>query len=346
MSFLTRSILEHAFLLPMPKIQGSCRLPDSEPWRESQAQVQIAYWCDRLDCLAHDKSLWFQIGEELRAISQPSLIFLSQFAETSDNESLLHLAVRDDQLDYISMLGSEKSLLERRNRFGLTPLELALYLHKQKSASVLMGASRCCGFFTQPNVEFEKNDLLETIHCEYLAQPIFDSLDLLDEILTATQKAKNDEIITSDRIWMGVYYDKEIQQGIHPRMNVRFVNEEIGFGVFAAERILPCLYVGEYTGVIQERKSKHIKESNYCIRYTSWSMGKRQHVIDAQNMGNFTRFINHSDTPNISLVCAYWRGLPRLIFVSLQEIPEGTQLTFDYGKTFWKQSPHKVKRNI
>jgi uncharacterized protein len=338
--------LEHVFLLPMPKIQGSCRLPDIQPWKESQAREQIAYWSDRLDSLSFDKTLWTQIGEELRLISQPALIFLSQFASTSDKQSILHLAVRDDQLDCISMLGSDKSLLQRRNRFGLTPLELALYLHKQKSALALMGSSQRCEFLEQPNVEFEKNDHLASLDIEYLAQPIFASLDLLDEILIHTQKAKNDEIISSERIWMGVYYDKEIQQGIHPCMSVRWVDDEIGFGVFAAERILPCSYVGEYTGLIQERKTKHIRESNYCIRYTSWPMGRRQHVIDAENMGNFTRFINHSDTPNISLVSTYWRGLPRLIFLSLQEIPEGTQLTFDYGKTFWKQSPNRMKKKL
>lgn len=338
--------MEHVFLLPMPKIQGSCRLPDVEPWKESQTREQIAYWCERLDSLARDKTLWPQIGEELRQIPQSYLIFLFQIASTSDKESLLHLAVRDDQLECISMLGGEKSLLERRNRFGLTPLELALYLHKQKSVSALMGASYHCHFLTQPNVAFEKNDHLASLNIEYLAQPIFESLDLLDEILIHTQKAKNDEIISSERIWMGIYYDKEIQQGIHPRMSIRWVDEKIGFGVFAAERILPCSYIGEYTGMIQERKTKHVKESNYCIRYTSWPMGKRQYVIDAENMGNFTRFINHSDTPNISLACTYWRGLPRLIFISLQEIPEGAQLTFDYGKTFWKQLTNAMKINI
>ena len=339
-------ILEHAFLLPMPKIQGSCRIPDIEPWKECQARSQIAYWCNRLDCLAHDKTLWPQIYEELRSIPKPTLIFLSQIVATSDKQSILHLAVRDDQLDCIWMLRNEKSLLERRNCFGLTPLELALYLHKQKSATALMGESCRNEFLAQPNVEFEKNDHLASLNIEYLAQPIFESWDLLDEILTHTQKAKNDELISNERIWMGVYYDKEIQQNVHPPMRVRWIDEKIGFGVFAAERILPCSYVGEYTGLIQERKSKHINESNYCIRYTSWPMGKRQYVIDAENTGNFTRFINHSDTPNISLVGAYWRGLPRLIFLSLQEISEGTQLTFDYGKTFWKQSPNQTKKNI
>lgn len=338
--------MEHVFLLPMPKIQGSCRIPDVEPWKECQTRSQIAYWCNRLDCLAHDKTLWPQIGEDLRSIPKSALVFLTQIAATSDNQSILHLAVRDDQLDCILLLRNETSLLERRNRFGLTPLELALYLHKQKTAATLTGKPCRCDFLIQSNVEFEKNDHLESLNIEYLAQPIFESWDPFDEILTHTQKAKNDEIISSERIWMGVYYDKEIQQSLHPRMRVRWINNEIGFGVFAAERILPCSYIGEYTGVIQERKSKHIKESNYCIRYTSWPMGKRQYVIDAENMGNFTRFINHSDTPNISLIGAYWRGLPRLIFLSMKEIPQGTQLAFDYGKTFWKQSPHRTKIKI
>ena len=75
-----------------------------------------------------------------------------------------------------------------------------------------MGGSCRYEFLAQPNVEFEKNDHLESLNIEYLAQPIFESWDLLDEILTHTQKAKNDEIISSERIWMGVYYDKEIQQ--------------------------------------------------------------------------------------------------------------------------------------
>jgi hypothetical protein len=281
-------------------------------------------------------------------MNQTHLSFLSQIATSTDNLSILHLAVRDDQLDCISMFQSERSLLERRNRFGLTPLELALYLHKQKSASILMEKSQRCNFIEQPNVEFESknNDHLGLLNVEYLAQPIFESLDLLDEILTYTQKAKNDEIISSERIWMGVYYDKEIQQGVHPRVKVRWIDEQMGYGVFAAEKIFPCAYVGEYTGLIQERKPKHAKESNYSVRYTSWPMGKGRYVIDAENMGNFTRFMNHSDTPNVTLICAYWRGLPRLILLSLQEIPEGAQLTFDYGKTFWKQAMNQVKRNI
>ena len=75
-------------------------------------------------------------------------------------------------------------------------------------------------------------------------------------------------------------------------------------------------------------------------------MGRRSYVVEAEKMGNFTRFINHSDTPNLGFVCAYWCGMPRLLLVSLQMIPEGVQLSVDYGKLFWEQSPHLVKQPL
>lgn len=329
--------METAFLLPMPNFRDTCRIPDLEPHKKLQAQAEIEYWSDRLEGLSRNKALWPELKHELKKVSESHLLFVTQFAATSEQQSLLHLAVLDDQMEWISQFGSQRELLERRNRYGLTPLDLALFLHKQKSASVLAGSSRSCQFFSQPHVTFESRNR-PVADLEYLAQPVFESQDALEEVLAYTQKAKNEDAIPSDRIWMGVYYDTEIQKGIHPGVAVRWINEAIGFGVYASERILPLSYVGEYTGLIQKRKSRHVKQANYCFRYSTWPMGKHRYVVDAEHMGNFTRFINHSEHPNVGLVCAYWRGLPRLILISLQEIPKNGQLTIDYGPTFWKQS--------
>ena len=334
--FLDEVFLESAFLLPLPKISCSSLVCEAAPWQEGCPQDRLDAWCQRLDQLARDQTKWPQVKKALREMNLEEIGSVVSFAISQDRESLLHLAVRDDQLDCIALLLREKKILERRNRFGLTPLELARLLHKSKTIALLSASSQC-SFWTQPNVEFEAGHGLETLNIEYLPQPVFESFEVLEEVLGYTQKAKDDDVIPSDRIWMGVYYDKEIQQRIHPRLAVRWVSERMGFGLFAAERILPCLYVGEYTGLVQERRSRQVLESNYCVRYTAWQMGRKKYVIDAQTMGNFTRFINHSEQPNLSLVCAYWRGLPRFIFISLEEISEGTQLTFDYGKLFWKQ---------
>ena len=137
---------------------------------------------------------------------------------------------------------------------------------------------------------------------------------------------------------MGIYFDKEIQGGVHPAVSIRYVNPEVGLGVFAEQKIPPCSYVGEYTGYVQEKKPELLRDKTYCVCYTVWEMGRRNFTIDAEKGGNFTRFLNHSSDPNLSLQSVYWRGLPRMIFVAVKEIPEGGQLTFDYGPIFWKEA--------
>lgn len=337
--------LEQAFLLPLPKYQDPRRIPDLELTNEVQSKVELNYWCDRLERLAKNKSHWPKILCDLQELLPSSFILVSQYASTRNLQSLLHLAVLDDQMECISILSSEKGVLSRRNAFGLTPAELAQFLHKQKSLEVLSHNHSDNNFYSQPLVEFELNKEAPEIDIEYLSQPIFESAGLLDDVLMRTQKAKNEDLIPNDRIWMGVYFDHEIQRSAHPKVAISYINDQIGYGVFAREKIMPSSFVGEYTGLIQERKSKHIHESNYSVRYTSW-YGRHRYVVDAEKMGNFTRFINHSDDPNLSLISVYWRGLPRMIFISLKEILEDSQLTFDYGQIFWKQAHPLVKQKI
>jgi uncharacterized protein len=336
--------LEQSYILPLPKFQGANRILDQEFLDDGSLPENIGYWNRRLDALANDRGLWNEFRCQLNEMSEVSFNILSNYAATINRCTILHLAVLDDQLDYISRFSADRALLSRRNRFGLTALELALYLHKQKSAEILSGLARHQNFLSQPNVEFESFGGSPQDDIEFISQPVFERVQVLEEIFSYSAQAKSDDKIPNDRIWMGVYFDREIQQALHPRMKIKLIDREIGYGVFAGERILPSSCVGEYTGVIQERKSNHVNQSNYCFRYTAWPMGKRQYVIDAENMGNFTRFINHSDNPNIGLVCVYWRGMPRLIFISIKEIAEGDQLLFDYGKTFWKQCPYLMKR--
>ena len=332
--------MEQAFLLPVPKSFEAANAFETETNQKIDRQ-KLAEANERLNCLAKDQSLWPSFQQKLKNIL-PCQYDLIQMSQTSDQQNLLHLAVLADQLECVSFLSKDPSLLEKRNRLGLTPVDLALYLHKPQIYASLMHFSMNRDFFAQPQVEIQADSAIEL---DYLPQPIFESSEILEEILTYTQKAKSEDNISNERIWMGVYYDKEIQRGLHPRVAIRRIDQEIGYGVFALERILPCSFLGEYSGLIQTRRREHILRSDYCIRYTSWTMGKRAYVIDAENFGNFTRFFNHSDHPNASLVCVYWRGMPRLIFVSLQEIKEGTQITFDYGSIFWKQT-HALKRNL
>lgn len=177
----------------------------------------------------------------------------------------------------------------------------------------------------------------------FLSRPLFENPQSLDEILSKTEKAKLENLIPREKIWLGNYFDPEIEKGIHSPVSIRLVDQEVGFGVFATERIPAHSFVGEYTGIVSERESKDLKEKYYCVRYTVWEMGERNFVIDAEERGHFTRFINHSATPNLLLQSVYWRGIPRMIFTALKEIGKETQLTFDYGTFFWKECQRTPK---
>jgi SET domain-containing protein len=57
--------------------------------------------------------------------------------------------------------------------------------------------------------------------------------------------------------------------------------------------------------------------------------------VDALQEGNVTRFINHSNVPNLEPRCFVERGLLHQVFMARQKISKGTQLTFDYGNDYW-----------
>jgi hypothetical protein len=275
-------------------------------------------WLDRLSEKKLDWDLFIQkVGD---------LLTISRFATSDTGRTVLHLAVLDNRIDVVEILNRDPSLKLRRDGYGLCPVELAQFLGRKECLQRLLPLSE----------GLPVPDLLHLGAFEYLSYPIFETKEGLEQILAQTAKAKREDKITAEKIWMGIYFDKEIRKGIHAPISIRHIDPEVGYGVFATKKIFPCAYVGEYTGVVQERHPKQLRDKRHCLRYTTWE-GRKNFCIDAEMKGNFTRFINHSAKPNLGLQSIYWRGIPRMIFVALREIRENGQLTFDYGPLFWKE---------
>ena len=295
---------------------------------------KIELWRSSMDALSIGKLSWEKFLQGLSVAAHPARLLTT----TETGQSLLHLAVLADRVDLVEeIIASLPQLKWRRNALDWTPLELARFLPRDRVVALLQPAPSL-PFFEQPNVstpDLRRFEALPPI--AYLPQPLFESEEIFNEILSRSKKAKREDAIPPERIWMGIYFDKEIQAGTHPKISIRFIDEEVGFGVFAEQRIPSCAFAGEYRGIVQERKTKELKDKVHCVRFTVWEMGKRKFSLDAEKMGNFTRFINHSAKPNLSLQSVHWRGIPRMIFVALKEIPQGSQLTFDYGTFFWKE---------
>ncbi len=133
---------------------------------------------------------------------------------------------------------------------------------------------------------------------------------------------------------LGEHYKEAICLGATVPASIRYISSEVGYGLFADADIYPGTFIGEYTGVVRENND-HLTMSDYLYRYPVPDDIGRDFVIDAGS-GNLTRFINHSDTPNCQTGYAFCCGLYHLILTAKDPIRAGQQLSFDYGRKYWR----------
>lgn len=112
------------------------------------------------------------------------------------------------------------------------------------------------------------------------------------------------------------------------------VNDIVGYGVFANSGINPGDLIGEYTGLV--RRDGDIAgdhDFSYALGYP-W-MADSAH-IDAKQMGNYTRFVNHSSDANCSTMRVVVDGVSREAMIAVRPIARGEQVLFDYGAGYWQ----------
>ncbi len=142
--------------------------------------------------------------------------------------------------------------------------------------------------------------------------------------------------------WLSFYCQDDMIDQRHPQMELRYINGILKYGLFALEDIGTHRFIGEYTGTVRKQTLKMLFTNFYCVEYPVGFQSARRWVIDAEKKGNFTRFINHSKTPNVEMKSALFDdGLMHVIFLAKRRIQKQEQLTMNYGRRFWLQSLKK-----
>lgn len=110
------------------------------------------------------------------------------------------------------------------------------------------------------------------------------------------------------------------------------ISDLVGYGLFAGAEIEIGDLIGEYTGFARHRNDRDRAGDNHYLYYYSFT---GDHVIDAENQGNCTRFINHSKRhANIDIVYAFVYGEWHILLLAMQCIQEGQQLLLEYGPNY------------
>ena len=199
---------------------------------------------------------------------------------------------------------------------------------KQKFQALTVPISYWCA------LQYKKHHKLYAKDFKELGVEYFNDL-AFDRELANTQLGPIDEQDEAKAVKKGQRYSHFLTAGYEAPMHLRYVNEQVGYGVMIEKDLKKGSFVGQYAGIV----CPNAIESNYSWFYPTMvqllSDKTMLTQLDAQHTGNFSRFINHSSYPNIDAVYVKLKDRYRIIYRANQDIEKGSQLLVNYGLGYW-----------
>lgn len=201
-------------------------------------------------------------------------------------------------------------------------------------------------------LKVEKDGVLQTISLEsfqsffgvkYTPRLIVETPNLEMKIQEQIQNLYKKSELTVQQLWFGKYFKNEILSGFIPDVVIRYIDNQLGWGVFANRNFQKMDYIALYSGIL--RKSRRSDKTNaYCFEYTLTNGMKTPYTIDAEETGGVARFLNHSLKPNLQSSLATLDFMNYILLIANRPIQKGEQLCYDYGEDYWKyrESPIQI----
>lgn len=148
----------------------------------------------------------------------------------------------------------------------------------------------------------------------------------------------NNHLFKDDQVLSEVGLKSMVYQGfIHPSLSIRHVGfvdgTDVGHGLFTEDFLANDCFLGEYIGIVtSNNENLESEELSYCCLYPSCDGGT---VINAIEMGNMIRFINHSESPNAQFQRWSCDGVMHVLCITKRDISPDEQITVDYGQSYW-----------
>lgn len=125
---------------------------------------------------------------------------------------------------------------------------------------------------------------------------------------------------------------------------MQYINDTIGYGIFADADIKDGQFIGEYTGIVLN-SNMLVSIPYFSMKYV-WNINTPERYpdftnilyVDGRKKGNFTRSINHSFDPNVKALCIFEDKEWHLIYIACKAIAKDQQLLVDYGQGYWRNS--------
>lgn len=253
-----------------------------------------------------------------------------------DGNNLAHLCILYGCYEYLSEV---PHLLDSKNKQDITPRELLQHLYITADVELKKPSSGSFYVYKKQEERFaylSQEESKKHFQIDYLDRLLFKESKYLVWTLKRCKKKLLDPALKRRNQWVDSLYGNSFLGKTLPTTYIRWISPLIGYGLFAGEDIPRYSLIGEYTGVVRKRRYKLDKYNDYIFGYIT-ADADTPFVIDAQHQGNHTRFVNHSDDPNLYSTWLIVKNICHVILVTKQAIPKHTQLTYDYGPTYWKK---------
>lgn len=135
--------------------------------------------------------------------------------------------------------------------------------------------------------------------------------------------------------WLGQYYQKELEEALVAPMQIRWIDETIGYGAFSKGFLKKGGFVASYVGRVKRAGIFTCNFNEYCFHYPTTFLSWIPFTIDAKDWGNEARFINHRDDYNCESVAGYHDGYFHIILRASKDILAGEEFSYHYGEPYW-----------
>lgn len=250
----------------------------------------------------------------------------------------LHRAVIEGNTQLIAQL-KDLDWRYQPERNGFNPLELAQLLGQRQSQELLLDRPLSIlnvqlkdkeSLTALDITDFEKT--FKMIYRPFLTVP---SYQILEELIRNCPYFFRLESLFGNDSKQEAAYQEQLSIGAFADTFVKWVNPQLGYGLFAAVDLPEKTFIGEYTGLVRQVDRNHPNLNGYCFHYPTRFWSTNYFVIDSLHEGNLARFINHSNQPNLQPLWLLNRKVLHLVFIANQLIHKGTELTFNYGSDYW-----------
>lgn len=262
-------------------------------------------------------------------------------------EPPLHRAVIDNDPAKVRSLIRNTKIHEIKNALEFDPLEIAHFLGRREIVKILDPSYKPLIKVLGKN-EHQANQLNEKKFQEhfgvgYRSHLYFTDYSFFKETLNNCPWILKKSFLGEENREQGWTYRHQLYSGYKIDLTIKWISEELGYGAFTNIDLKSGDFIGEFTGKVRRLYRRKPDHNEYCFHYPTKLWSLKYTVIDALEEGNEMRFINHSDHPNLQPICLCERNLLHVVFVAKTDIKAGSQLTYDYGKDFWK---HRKKIDI